>query len=104
MSPLAPAQYSMGKPFEIVTGVPCVADDNFCRERVCCLDGGCRKFRIACQFYCLSFALNEGGFQIIKGIPCKDNDNFCRAYCCFVDSGCRELQPRCQVLCLRCGK
>jgi len=88
-----------GGGFEIEKGMPCVDEDNFCRQRCCCYDGGCRAWHIQCQTLCVKFkyAIRIPELTTTFNLPCTHHDNFCRCRCCCMDQGCTKLEPICQV-------
>lgn len=89
-----------GSGFEIVTGIPMVDDDNFCRYRCMCIDSGCKKFEPQCQYGCFRCG-KEKGFELVTGIPCQDDDNFCREECLCCEYGCVKMEMKFQYYCLK---
>eukprot|EP00457_Paulinella_chromatophora_P018362 gb/GEZN01019666.1/.p1 GENE.gb/GEZN01019666.1/~~gb/GEZN01019666.1/.p1 ORF type:complete len:153 (+),score=10.20 gb/GEZN01019666.1/:3-461(+) len=88
---------------DLTTGIPCQEDDNCCRMRLCCADGGCLKFRVACQLLCCRCDKGWNGPKLDTefNFPLFSDPNFCRIMCCFFDFGLRKLDCACQLLCCK---
>ena len=81
LSSLHPAVSCCCCAVSVVTGLPLMEDDNFCRWRCICLDG----YAVARK--------NRSPVILFYFLPC-----FVFAY----GSGCRKLDLKCQLLCLKC--
>jgi hypothetical protein len=44
----------------IITGIPVLEDENFCRLVYCCCDYGLVKFKLNFQYFCLTLNLGDG--------------------------------------------
>jgi len=47
--------------FSIVTGIPCLADENFCKYQLICCEYGMTKFRPGCQYFCCTCGSTPDG-------------------------------------------